>query len=108
MKFVISLALFLPMQSFASTLTVMIDPGHGGRDHGAVKNGIYESYITLAVSRQLRDLLKKDRRFQVILSREEDESVSLYRRAVLAKNKKADIFLSIHVNSSPDLRAKGA
>src|ERR1035437_6847281 len=102
-----ALALLLPLPTFAASLTVMIDPGHGGRDHGAVKNGVFESNITLNVSRQLRDLLKKDRRFQVLLSRDEDTSVSLYRRAVLAKTKKADIFLSIHVNSSPDLRAKG-
>jgi N-acetylmuramoyl-L-alanine amidase len=108
MKFLFLFAALLPLQSWAAPLTVMIDPGHGGRDHGAVKNGIFESDITLAVSRQLRDLLKKDRRFQVLLSREDDSSVSLYRRAVLAKSKKADLFLSIHVNSSPDLRAKGA
>jgi N-acetylmuramoyl-L-alanine amidase len=102
------LALLLPGEVFAGAMTVMIDPGHGGRDHGAVKNGVFESKITLAVSLQLRDLLKKDRRFQVIMSRDEDTSISLYRRAMLAKTQHADIFLSIHVNSSPDLRAKGA
>lgn len=104
----LTLALLLPMEIFASPLTVMIDPGHGGRDHGAVKNGVFESSITLAVSRQLRDLLKKDRRFRVLMSRDEDVSISLYRRATLAKSERADVFLSIHVNSSPDLRAKGA
>jgi len=92
----------------ASPLSVMIDPGHGGRDQGAAKNGTPEAEITLAVSHQLRDLLKKDRRFSVSLSREENSTISLYRRARLAKDNKADVFLSIHVNSSPDARARGA
>jgi len=106
-RLVISLALWSGL-AHASPLTILIDAGHGGRDHGAVRNGVHEADITLAVSRDLRDLLKRDHRFQVSLSREDDDSVSLYRRARMAKDKKADLFLSIHVNSSPDARAKGA
>jgi N-acetylmuramoyl-L-alanine amidase len=106
----LALALALAAVEFCSAapLTVMIDPGHGGRDHGAIKNGVIEADVTLQVSHVLKALLQKDRRFHVLLSREDDSSVSLYRRAVLAKQHHADIFLSIHVNSSPDARAKGA
>lgn len=104
----IMLTVLLPVSVYANPLNVMIDPGHGGRDHGAVKNGILEANITLAVSQKLYALLKKDRRFQVQLTRGDDDSISLYRRAQMAKSKKADVFLSVHVNSSPDLHAKGA
>lgn len=92
----------------AGPLTVMIDAGHGGRDHGTVKNGIREAEITLSVSRALNELLKKDNRFQTLLTRKDDSTVSLNRRALLAKEKRADLFLSIHVNSNPDHKAKGA
>jgi N-acetylmuramoyl-L-alanine amidase len=92
----------------ASPLLVMIDPGHGGRDRGTVKNGNDEADITLAVSRRLRDLMKRDRRFETFLTRSEDSSLSLYGRARLTKDRKAEVFLSIHVNSSPEPRAKGA
>lgn len=94
--------------AFAAPLTVMIDAGHGGYDHGTVRAGVMESNITLAVSRELQALLKKDKRFQVTLTRDTDSGVTLSRRAKMAKEKKADIFLSIHVNSSPDQRARGA
>ncbi len=92
----------------ASPLVVMIDPGHGGRDHGTVRRGVNEADITLAVSQRLREKLKKDKRFQTQITRVEDISLSLFARARMAKAKKADVFLSIHVNSSPDAKAKGA
>jgi N-acetylmuramoyl-L-alanine amidase len=100
--------LICALPAAAAPLAVMIDPGHGGRDHGAARRGVYESDITLAVARRLVDLLNKDNRFTPQLSREADTSVTLYRRAVTAKTKKADVFLSIHVNSNPDVKAKGA
>lgn len=100
--------LFTQLAHAAAPLTVIVDAGHGGHDHGTVRSGVMESDITLAVSRELHALLKKDKRFQVSLTREGDASVTLSRRARMAKEKKADIFLSIHVNSSPDPRARGA
>jgi N-acetylmuramoyl-L-alanine amidase len=107
-RFFLAFTVVLSLSLHAASLTIMIDPGHGGKDKGTMKNGVFESNITLAVSRALVGLLKKDQRFHVLLSREEDTTVSLYRRAQMAKTNRADIFLSIHVNSSPDLRAKGA
>src|SRR4051812_35220658 len=92
----------------ASPLNVTIDPGHGGHDHGASRQGVYESDITLAVAKRLTELLRKDKRFTTQLSRDNDQTVTLYRRAVNAKTRKSDVFLSIHVNSNPDTRARGA
>jgi N-acetylmuramoyl-L-alanine amidase len=89
-------------------LLVMLDPGHGGRDQGTTRGPALEAEITLAVSQQLHELLRRDRRFQVLTTRTSDQTVSLSERARLSKNKRAKIFLSIHVNSSPDRRARGA
>jgi N-acetylmuramoyl-L-alanine amidase len=92
----------------ASPLVVMLDPGHGGKDQGTAHGAVHEADITLEVSQRLRERLARDARFQVLMTRQEDTAVSLYRRAQMAKNKKVDLFLSIHVNSSPDARARGA
>jgi N-acetylmuramoyl-L-alanine amidase len=89
-------------------LTVVVDPGHGGRDDGAVREGLNEAAITLEVGKQLFALLKKDSRFKAYITRDENVFVSLPARAELAKTKKADVFISIHVNSSPDPKAHGA
>ncbi len=89
-------------------LLVMLDPGHGGRDRGAIRSVVYEAAITLAVSQELRGLLHNDKRFSVLTTRDDDQSVSLSARARLAKSKHAQIFVSIHVNSSPDKKARGA
>ena len=92
----------------AAPLTVVVDPGHGGRDDGAVKGGLNEASITLEVGKQLFTLLKNDKRFRAYITRDENVFVSLPARAEIAKNKKADVFVSIHVNSSPDPKAHGA
>ena len=92
----------------ATPLTVIIDAGHGGIDNGATKNGHQEAEINLQVSRHLTDLLKKDRRFKVHMTRTDNRTLSLAERASLADKRSADVFLSIHVNSNPDSRARGA
>ena len=94
--------------AFAAPLHVLIDPGHGGRDHGTVKESITEADITLSVARQLHRLLAKDKRFRAELTRDQDRTLLLGTRARIAKESHADIFLSIHVNSSPEARARGA
>lgn len=86
----------------------MIDPGHGGKDHGTMRAAIKESEITLAVSRQLFELLRKDKRFKARLTRDDDRRLSLSTRARLAREHKADVFVSVHVNSNPDPKARGA
>lgn len=92
----------------AAPMTVILDPGHGGVDHGAVRSEQRESDITLAVAKKVFVLLKKDKRLVPVLTREGNQFVSLNERAKIAKAKKADLFLSIHVNSSPDAKARGA
>ena len=81
---------------------VVIDPGHGGHDvgtHGA--SGIYEKDITLDVAKRLGTLLEQRLGSEVIYTRTDDTYVALEQRTQIANDHKADLFLSIHANSSP-------
>jgi N-acetylmuramoyl-L-alanine amidase len=76
---------------------VVVDPGHGGEDHGTVGGELAEKNLTLDIARRLRDELEEDS-FEVFLTRDDDRKLSLRERAELANRKSADLFLSIHIN----------
>lgn len=80
---------------------IVIDPGHGGHDPGAVRNGLKEKDVNLKFAKKLKEILEKDPRFEVYLTRNRDKFVPLYSRTVFAVKKKADLFISFHCNSSP-------
>ena len=86
--------------------TIMLDAGHGGKDPGAMGNGITEKDVTLTLTKLLGDRLKKQG-FTVLYTRENDSTVALDQRPVIANNKKADLFISLHVNSSTDKKING-
>ncbi len=92
-----------------SLRTVVIDPGHGGRDPGAVgysrKN--YEKDITLSISKKLKKLLEKELGLKVVLTRDRDEFVSLQNRTQLANRVNADLFVSIHCNAHRSSKING-
>ncbi len=105
---VVFLTIFFGVAGYSKApIRVMIDPGHGGEDHGAQFQGIQEKNIALAVAKDLFSYLEKDRRFVPLLTREKDDFVPLVNRPEKAVNAKADIFISIHANSSPIIEAKG-
>jgi N-acetylmuramoyl-L-alanine amidase len=82
--------------------TIVIDPGHGGRDPGAIGgSGNMEKDLTLDIALRLRARLQKTGVHRVAMTRETDETISLSRRAQLANEEKADLFISIHINSLP-------
>jgi len=88
--------------------TVVIDPGHGGKDPGAHgQRGTEEKDITLKVALKLRDLLAKDPGLRVLMTRERDVFVELEDRAKFANGNEADIFVSVHVNSHPQRSVRG-
>ena len=87
---------------------VFIDPGHGAKDTGAAGYGVVEKNINLTVSLILRELLVKDGRFEVELSREMDSLIDINARCNLANSWKADILISKHHNSAAAKSAKGA
>ncbi len=80
--------------------TIVLDPGHGGKDSGAVgKGGLKEKKITLDIALRLRDVLEQDG-YKVIMTRSDDRFISLGRRAQIANEASADMFVSIHANAS--------
>jgi N-acetylmuramoyl-L-alanine amidase len=88
---------------------VVIDPGHGGHDVGTSTGGrLYEKDIVLDVSRRLAALIEERLGSEVILTRTEDVFVPLERRTEIANEVRADLFLSIHANSSPYRSVTGA
>ncbi len=86
---------------------IIVDAGHGGKDPGAIgRSGVYEKNIVLDISRRLRALLRKQG-YEVIMTRANDTFISLQKRTEIASSKKADLFISIHANSSPSKSARG-
>src|SRR5437773_9620482 len=88
--------------------TIVIDPGHGGKDPGARgQRGTAEKDITLKVASKRRDVLSKQPGVRVLMTRDRDEFVELGDRAKFANGREADLFVSIHVNSHPQRSVKG-
>ncbi|MCC6364360.1 MAG: N-acetylmuramoyl-L-alanine amidase [Bryobacterales bacterium] len=81
---------------------VVLDPGHGGHDHGSTgPGGLAEKDLVLDVARRLGALIEENMGSEVIYTRSNDRFIALEERTAIANAKKADIFLSIHANSSP-------
>lgn len=102
--FLLLMALAAPMMlraaQNADKFTVVIDAGHGGKDVGAVDNGVKEKDINLGVALQLGEMLKKKQKdVKVVYTRDQDEFLTLQQRADKANGAKGDIFISIHTNS---------
>lgn len=89
-------------------LTIVIDPGHGGRDPGAVgRRGLKEKDVTLRIGKMLRDSLRKRTGARVVMTRTRDVYVPLEERTAIANREEADLFISIHVNASRKRKATG-
>ncbi|MBW2108136.1 MAG: N-acetylmuramoyl-L-alanine amidase [Deltaproteobacteria bacterium] len=88
---------------------VVIDPGHGGKDPGALGyyKSILEKNVTLEVSRRLARKIREELGIEAILTRNRDRFLSLEERTALANTKNADLFLSIHANASKNHRCRG-
>ena len=82
--------------------TIAVDPGHGGRDPGAIgPSGLKEKDLTLDIAKRLRDRLEKHWNHRIILTRDRDVNVPLKRRVEFANENGADLLISIHVNYIP-------
>jgi N-acetylmuramoyl-L-alanine amidase len=89
-----------------SVRKIVLDPGHGGTQLGASSDsGVLEKEITLDIALRLRQLLE-DANFEVLMTRETDETLSLERRAAFANRNHADLFVSIHVNWIPQRQVR--
>ncbi|MBD5304118.1 MAG: N-acetylmuramoyl-L-alanine amidase [Bacteroides sp.] len=103
---IISSALIAPFTTFSKenspkeTFTVVIDPGHGGKDFGAVDNNVKEKDINLGVAKKLAEKIKKGSKdVNVVMTRDNDTFITLQDRANIANNNKGNLFISIHTNS---------
>lgn len=87
---------------------IMIDPGHGGKDPGAISvTGTYEKHITLQMAKELQNKLLKTGKYNVLLTRDRDKALALRQRVQIARDARADIFISIHADSARNRNAKG-
>ena len=81
---------------------IVIDPGHGGNDPGCVgKTGVYEKDIVLDVCVRLKQLLQQQKGLEVVFTRESDIFIPPENRTVIANQKQADLFISVHANANP-------
>lgn len=88
--------------------TIVIDPGHGGKDPGAIgRTGLTEKDIVLDIGLRLRRLIQKRLNKKVIMTRDDDTFIPLDDRTLMANSKNADLFVSIHVNSHPRRSTRG-
>lgn len=105
--FILIVAAFSASPAFAAgkeknddKIVVVLDPGHGGKDFGAVDNNANEKSINLAVAKKVASLVeKKLKNVKVVLTRKDDSYLTLQQRADIANNVHGDLFMSIHVNS---------
>lgn len=98
-----------PTDRAAGIRTVVLDPGHGGEETGAVAaNGLTEKDVTWAVAQRVKTLLEARLGVRVVLTRDGDIAVPLDRRTAVANNQKADLFLSLHANAHPSPQVRGA
>ncbi|MDE1148376.1 MAG: N-acetylmuramoyl-L-alanine amidase [Azospirillaceae bacterium] len=88
---------------------VMLDPGHGGKDPGAIgaANGTYEKDVTLDLAKELALQLRRTQGLNAALTREDDHFLELGERVDVARQAQADLFLSIHADSAPNAGARG-
>lgn len=100
-------SLSLAQQLGLGVRRIVIDPGHGGRDPGAMGNGLKEKDITLTVARRTAEQLRSAYGYEVILTRDNDRTLPLEERTAIANTRKADLFVSIHVNAHPNKSTRG-
>lgn len=90
-------------------IVIAIDPGHGGRDPGAIgKKGTREKDVTLAVAKKLKNVISRTPGFRAVLTREGDQFVVLRKRVEKARKHQADLFVSLHADAFKSPRVEGA
>jgi N-acetylmuramoyl-L-alanine amidase len=89
-------------------IVVVLDPGHGGIDPGAERDGQSEANLMLLFAREFQEVLRRDARFEVVMTRNDDSFVPLEARISIARHVAADIFLSLHADALSEGEAVGA
>lgn len=98
-----------PLSKAPRIIIVAIDPGHGGKDPGAVGyQGTYEKDVTLAIAKKLKERIDKEPNMRAVLTRDGDYYISLPQRRINARRANADLFVSIHADANPKAHAHGS
>jgi N-acetylmuramoyl-L-alanine amidase len=92
----------------AKVTTIVVDPGHGGKDYGAKgRHGLYEKEVNLKVSKLIKKILETRYNYRVVLTRDDDTFIPLDKRGDVANEKGADLFVSVHANAAKRRSAHG-
>ena len=86
---------------------IVIDPGHGGKDPGAMAFGMKEKDIVLSIAKKLAPILEKELHCEVLLTRDQDVFIPLEERTAIANTKNADLFVSLHINAHSSAKVRG-
>lgn len=86
---------------------IILDPGHGGKDPGAMAFGLKEKDIVLNLARNLAPILEKELHCDVILTRDKDVFIPLEERTAIANTQNGDLFVSLHINAHPSAKVRG-
>ncbi|MDK9705884.1 MAG: N-acetylmuramoyl-L-alanine amidase [Desulforhopalus sp.] len=86
---------------------IVLDPGHGGKDPGAMSFGLKEKDIVLDIAKKLAPALKKELGCDVVLTRKDDSFISLEERTAIANTNSADLFISLHINAHQSSKVRG-
>lgn len=98
-----------PVSKSKKKKIIVIDPGHGGDDPGAVgKKGTYEKDVVLAISREIKKTVNKVPGYRAVLTRDGDYYVSFKKRLQIAKDLKASLFISVHADAALNRQARGS
>ncbi len=98
----------LPQQLGLGVQKIVIDPGHGGKDSGAIgPRGLKEKHVVLKVAKKLGKKLQKKFNCEIIFTRDRDIFIPLEERTAIANKNEGDLFISIHANAAPDRNARG-
>ncbi|PVX39894.1 N-acetylmuramoyl-L-alanine amidase [Pasteurella langaaensis DSM 22999] len=109
-KITLFLTALFALSAQAEPWTIAIDPGHGGKDPGAISRSMrmYEKDVTIAIARELKAYLDKDPNFRAVMTRTGDYYISVPSRSEIARRKKANYLVSIHADSSENPQQRGA
>lgn len=102
-----AMKLSLAQQLGLGVKKIVIDPGHGGKDPGAMAFGLKEKDIVLSIAKKLAPLLEKELGCEVLLTRDSDVFISLEERTAIANSKNADLFVSLHINAHISANVRG-
>jgi N-acetylmuramoyl-L-alanine amidase len=97
-----------PLPEGTGPIVVVLDPGHGGIDPGAERDGQTEAALMLTFARELKEVLVRDGRFRVVMTRDDDVFVPLETRTSVAREAEADLFISLHADALAEGDAQGA